>query len=47
MLFHYFKLNLPEKYEKAGRHLTNCLPRPTKITPIQKEISGTLLEELA
>jgi len=39
------ELNLPDYYEKVGRHLTKWIPKPPKIKPMQEETSETLLEE--
>jgi hypothetical protein len=37
------ELNLPDDYEKVGRHLTKWIPTPPKITPMQEEDSDTIL----
>ena len=39
------ELNLPDYYEKVGRHLTKWIPKPPKITPMQEEASDTLSED--
>ena len=31
------ELNLPDDYEKVGRHLTKWIPKPPKITPMKDE----------